>query len=57
MREPKARDMLIAEDAASPMKQDVLLAANLCNITEDEILDLGLKDYKLIQDAMKSFFS
>lgn len=57
MREPKARDMLIAESAGSMMKQDVCLSANLCGMTEDEILDLNLKDYKLIQEAMKDFLS
>ena len=57
MREPKARDMLIAENAESPMKQDVRLAANLCNMTEDEVLDLNIKYYKLIQEAMKDFLS
>lgn len=58
MREPKARDMMIAEEAGTlMMKQDVRLAANLCNMTDDEVLDLGLKDYKKIQEAMKDFLS
>lgn len=57
MREPKARDMMIAEDAGSAMKQDVRIAANLCNMTEDEVLDLSINDYKLVQEAMKAFLS
>lgn len=56
MREPKVRDMRIAEtDSKSKADEELKLIGNLTNLTPDEIDDLSVKDYLQLQKAMKGF--
>lgn len=57
MREPKVRDMMTAGEETNAEKKEVLMIANLCNLTFDEVADMNLKDYKKLQDAMLGFVS
>lgn len=55
MREPKVRDMRISQEAKTEAEQEIKLIGNLTNMTMDEVDELSLKDYTLLQTALKSF--
>lgn len=57
MREPKVRDMMIVGEETNNEKKEVAMVANLCNLTIDEVADMSLKDYSLIQKELKGFLS
>lgn len=57
MREPKVRDMMVAGEEKNAEKKEVMLVANLCNMTTEEVADLNLKDYANIQAVLKGFLS
>lgn len=57
MREPKVRDMMIVDNEATAAKKELALMANLCNLTTDEIQDMNLKDYGMLQGTLKGFMS
>lgn len=57
MREPKVRDMMVAGEETNAERKEVLMVANLCNLTFDEVADMSIKDYKKLQDAMLGFMS
>jgi len=53
MREPKIKDKLIAEEEKTRGMQEIVLFANLCEMSKKEIIDLGFKDYKRLQKAFE----
>ncbi len=55
MREPKVRDMRIAQEAKSDAEQELKLIGNLTAMTMDELDDLSIKDYTVLQTELKSF--
>lgn len=55
MREPKVRDMRIAQEAKSDVEQELKLIGNLTAMTMDELDDLSIKDYTVLQTELKSF--
>lgn len=55
MREPKVRDMRIAQEAKSEVEQELKLIGNLTAMTMDELDDLSIKDYTVLQTELKSF--
>lgn len=57
MREPKVRDMMVAGEETNAERKEVLMVANLCNLTFDEVADMSIKDYKKLQDVMLGFMS
>ena len=56
MREPTVADQLAIDDmkGGSAIKE-VTLAANLCDVTPDDIKRLTLRDYGKIQNAFSGF--
>lgn len=56
MREPTVADQLAVEDAkGSSAMKEVMLAANLCDVTPDDIKKLTLRDYEKVQRAFTGF--
>jgi hypothetical protein len=58
LRRPKVRDMLASEKAkGSDGEKEVVLFANLCEVTPEEIGALDMIDYKQLQEAYQNFLS
>jgi|GEM_PF-3067897 len=57
MRRPKVKDQLCVEHIKNDGEQEVHLIANLTMKTVDEVSDLWVDDYLLLQDQLKSFLS
>lgn len=57
MRRPKVKDQLCVEHIKNAGEQEVHLIANLTMKTIDEVSDLWVDDYLLLQDQLKSFLS
>ncbi len=57
MRRPKVRDQLCVEHIKNAGEQEVHLIANLTMKTVDDISDLWVDDYLLLQGQLKSFLS
>lgn len=58
MREPTVADQETAMDAAgSDAAREIMLFANLCAITPDQIRKLALKNHKRLQEAYTNFTS
>lgn len=55
MREPKVRDMRAVKHIKDPEDRELAIFVNLAEMTEDEILDLPLKDYEKLQRAFEGF--
>lgn len=56
MREPTVRD----QEAATEMKgsdasREIVMFANLCDVTPDEVRNLSIRDYKRLQTAFLGF--
>jgi hypothetical protein len=58
MRRPKVRDTLAADKSAtSDADKELIMFSNLCEITQDAILEMDVKDYIALQDVYSSFLS
>lgn len=57
MRRPKVKDQLAVDHIKSSGEQEVHLIANLTMKTLDDISNLWVDDYLLLQDQLKSFLS
>lgn len=57
MREPKLRDMRMLSHVKEDEEKTIKLVANLTMMTEEELDDLSLKDYSLLQKGLESFLS
>ncbi len=58
MRRPKVRDMIASvKGPGSNEGKEVKLFANLCEVTENDINELDLSDYKKLQDMFNGFLS
>lgn len=57
MREPKVRDLMIMDKVQGEAKKEVILLSSLCQLTEDEILDLSMSDYSKLQKELQSFLA
>jgi len=55
MREPKVRDMVMLDDVVGEKQKEIELISNLSQLTDDEILDMNLKDYGKLQGVVQSF--
>jgi hypothetical protein len=55
MREPKVRDMRIVSDITDEVEKEIKLLGNLTGLTSDELDDLSLKDYGLLQKGLQTF--
>ena len=57
MREPVVRDMRIVATFDNEVEKELSLIGNLTGFTANEIDELSLKDYGLLQGELKSFLS
>ena len=57
MREPVVRDMRIVSTYKDEVEKELNLIGNLTGLTADEIDELSLKDYGLLQKELTSFLS
>ncbi len=57
MREPKVRDMLAVDEVVGEAKKEIRLISSLTQMTEDELIDLSLKDYGELQKQMQRFLA
>ena len=57
MRRPKVKDSLNVSSIKEVADQEVTLIANLTMKTKDEIGELFMDDYALLQNALKGFLS
>lgn len=58
MREPLVRDMRAAKkQKKDDMDAEILLIANLCEVTQEDIDSLPMCDYQKVQEAFSGFFS
>lgn len=56
LRTPKVRDILIARKKdVSESEREIILIANLAEISTEAIQELGLRDYMKIQNWLKDF--
>lgn len=57
MREPKVKDMMTVSAETNEVKREIMLIANLCMITYEEVEDLSMKDFAKVQVVLKDFLS
>ncbi len=57
LREPKVRDMVALDDIDGEAKKEVMLIVNLAQLPYDEVMDMGVKDYRKLQKAAQSFLA
>ena len=57
MREPVIRDMRIVSTYKDEVEKELNLIGNLTGLTADEIDELSLKDYALLQKELTNFLS
>lgn len=57
MRRPKVKDTLAVADISNVGEQEVALIANLTMQTVEDISELYLDDYALLQNELKRFLS
>jgi len=57
MREPVVRDMRIVSTCKDEVEKELNLIGNLTGLTADEIDELSLKDYALLQKELTNFLS
>jgi len=57
MREPVVRDMRIVSTYKDEVEKELNLIGNLTGLTADEIDELSLKDYALLQKELTNFLS
>lgn len=56
MREPTVADQLLLDEMkGSDATKEVTLVANLCEVTQDDIKRLTLRDYRKVQKAFSGF--
>lgn len=58
MREPTVADQEVAVDGAgSDASREIMMFANLCEVSPDQIRKMPLKNYKRLQEAFLNFTS
>jgi len=57
MREPKVRDMVALDDISGEAHKEVMLIVNLAQLPEDEVMDMGVKDYRKLQKVAQGFLA
>lgn len=56
MREPTVGDQMVASEIkGSAAQQEIVMIANLCEISPDDIKRLPLRDYRKLQEAFLGF--
>lgn len=57
MREPKVRDMKIVSSIKDDLEKETTLISNLTGLTPQEVDELNMKDFNLLDEALKDFLS
>jgi hypothetical protein len=58
MRPPRVRDQLAADKTpGGDGDKEIMMFANLCEVTPNEISDLYMSDYRQLQKVFKDFLS
>ncbi len=57
VREPKVRDMRMIGEVANEADREIKLISSLTQMTEEELDDLSMKDYGLIQKEIQTFLA
>ncbi|MDO5101482.1 MAG: phage tail assembly protein [Lautropia sp.] len=58
MREPTVGDQLMLDDLkVGDATKEVMLVANLCQLTPDDVKQLSLRDYRKVQEAFAGFIA
>lgn len=57
MRRANVGDVLAANRIKDEIEREIVLFANLCQLTPDDVRALDLKDYQKLQEAFRSFTS
>lgn len=57
MREPRVKDIRALSHLKSEEEKEFTLLSNLTGQTPEELDNLTFKEYKLLQDKLKSFLS
>ncbi|QTI81503.1 phage tail assembly protein (plasmid) [Roseomonas marmotae] len=58
MREPTVEDQLVADKMGGDNRQtEIVLFANLCGVTPDDIKHMSLRDYRKVQQAFMGFIN
>lgn len=55
MREPKLKDVRLLSNIKDEEEKTIKLIANLTMLSEDELNDLSMKDYGLLQKELEGF--
>jgi hypothetical protein len=55
MREPKLKDVRLLSNIKDEEEKTINLIANLTMLSEDELNDLSMKDYGLLQKELEGF--
>jgi hypothetical protein len=57
MREPKVRDMKVVSGIENDVEKEIALVKNLTGMAAEEIEELNMKDYALLQKGLSDFLS
>jgi len=57
MREPKVKDIRMLKNIKDEKEQELELIANLTGLTKDELDELTLKEYQVLQKRLADFLS
>ena len=57
MRAPKVRDMMLVKDITNDMDREIAVIGNLTDMTQEELYDLEISDYVVLQKAFAAFQS
>lgn len=58
MREPKVRDQLVAaKQGGTDAEKEVCLVSNLCEVSQEVIHELSMRDYRKVQEKLHDFLS
>lgn len=55
MREPKLKDVRLLSNIKDEEEKTIKLIANLTMLSDDELNDLSMKDYGLLQKELEGF--
>ena len=54
--EPRVRDLMAVDDIQSEKQKEINMLSSLTQLTEDELMDMRIPDYKRLQDTVQDFF-
>ncbi len=55
IREPKVRDLMLMDGVKGEMKALNIMITSLAQMTEEEVLDMSVPDYKKVQEVVQDF--